>query len=218
VVTAHTTSPSLFGISNALAGHSRDNLAPAAPQQLVGAVAAGAMHLGWAANGESDLGGYRVYRGASAGFVPSPASLLAGVGTPAFVDPAYTSGRWYKVTALDWNGNESAVATLAAGAVTDAGPAGAAHVNFLRLAGANPAAGAIAVEFGLASDAAARITVIDAQGRVAGVVASGSFAAGAHRVTWDRRGADGRALNPGLFFVRIETPGFHAVRKLVLQD
>jgi hypothetical protein len=218
VVTAHTPSPSSFGISNALAGHSRDNLAPAAPQQLAGAVATGAMHLSWAANGESDLGGYHVYRGASAGFVPSPASLLASVGTPAFVDPAYASGSWYKVTALDWNGNESAVTTLAAGAVTDAGPAGGAHVNFLRLSGANPAAGEVAVEFGLAADGPARITVLDAQGRVAGVVASGSFAAGAHRLAWDRRGADGRALHPGLFFVRIETPGFEAVRKLVLQD
>lgn len=213
VVTAHTSSPSTFGISNAVNAHSRDNLAPAAPQQLAGALVSGTMRLTWAANGEADLGGYRVYRGAGPGFTPSPATLRGFAGLGAYDDGPFAPGSWYKVTAIDWHGNESLVAVLPPTAVTDAESQPAAHFDFLRTLGANPVRGDVAVEFGLRVAGHARVTVLDAQGRVTAVLADGPYEADAHRVAWSRRGA-----RAGLYFVRVEAVGFVGVRKVVVGE
>ncbi len=212
VVTAHTSSPSNFGISNAIPGHSRDNLAPAAPQQLTGALAAGSLRLDWAANGEADLSGYRIYRGTTAGFIPSPANLRGSASLPSHDDGAFVSGSWYQVSAIDRHGNESAVATLSPSAVTDAGSP-PAHVDFLRMPSANPVRGELAVEFGLRSAGDARVTLLDAQGRVVALLADGAFEAGPHRLS-----LAGRSTHAGLYFVRIEANGFVAARKVVLAD
>jgi hypothetical protein len=47
------------------------------PAPIAGAFVAGQTHVHWGANHESDLAGYRLYRGASPGFVPGPASLVS---------------------------------------------------------------------------------------------------------------------------------------------
>src|SRR5262245_8105768 len=57
-------------------GYSVDNLPPGAPASLTGSYSNSATHLHWTPNGEADLAGYRIYRGASAGFVPDPANLV----------------------------------------------------------------------------------------------------------------------------------------------
>jgi hypothetical protein len=212
VVTAHSTTPSLFGISNALAGHSRDNRAPAAPQSLAGSLAAGTLSLTWAANTEGDLAQYAVYRGTSPGFAPSPGNRLGVSALPAFTAGGFSSGQWYKVTALDRHGNESPAAALAGSQVAGVEPV--ARVNFLRVAGANPVVGELAVEFGLAEEGHARVTLLDAQGRVAAVLGQGAFAAGPHHIAYARS----RTLGAGLYFVRIEAAGFTSARKVILHD
>src|SRR5262249_40646440 len=100
-------------------GYSVDNIAPTSPGPLTGAYGAGAPHLHWGKNGESDLKGYRIYRGSSAGFVPGPGNLIASPPDTGYADVG-PSGRYYKLSAVDVHGNESAHSLLTPSATTDA--------------------------------------------------------------------------------------------------
>jgi hypothetical protein len=92
----------------------RDVFPPAAPQGLVAAVLPGStpgtvlVDLSWSINLETDLAGYRVYRGeqeGTRGELVTP-DLLP---TPALRDTSVDPGHryWYTVTAVDRAGNES---------------------------------------------------------------------------------------------------------------
>jgi hypothetical protein len=100
----------------------KDTFPPAAPQDLVAAVltstAGGTIvDLSWTINLETDLDGYRVYRGESES---ERGKLLTSdlLRTPAYRDSTVTTGRryWYTITAVDRAGNESAPS---AGAVVE---------------------------------------------------------------------------------------------------
>lgn len=93
-----------------------DTFPPAAPQGLVAALLPGASagayvaDLSWSINVETDLAGYRVYRSVSEGsrgLLVTPELLL----TPAYRDTSVQGGLsyWYRVTAVDRAGNESAL-------------------------------------------------------------------------------------------------------------
>jgi hypothetical protein len=80
---------------------------PAVPTGLQAAAAPASIELAWNANGESFLGGYRVYRSAAGG----PFEKLAEVGVvPSYSDRQVEPGKTYRyaVTALSKTGYESA--------------------------------------------------------------------------------------------------------------
>lgn len=92
-----------------------DTFPPETPQGLVAAVvsagneASPEVDLSWSINAEPDLGGYRVYRSEAEndkGKLLTPDLLLS----PAYRDTTVALGHryWYRVTAVDRSGNESA--------------------------------------------------------------------------------------------------------------
>ena len=92
-----------------------DTFPPATPQNIVAAVtsassdAAPEIDLSWSINAETDLAGYRVYRSeqeSDKGQLVTPDLLLS----PAYRDTSVrpSSPYWYRVTAVDRAGNESA--------------------------------------------------------------------------------------------------------------
>ncbi len=197
-------------------GYSVDNLAPAAPAPFTGQYGAGSTALHWNPNHEADLAGYRLYRGSSLAFVPGPANFVADLPDTGYVDAA-AAPYIYKLTAVDEHGNESPVATLTPSGTlaVDGGPAPRA---FLELASANPARGATALRFGLASAGRVSLALYDASGRRVRSLAGGTFAAGEHAVAWDGRDDGGRAVAAGLYFAKLETPGFSATRRIVRSE
>ena len=82
--------------------------------------------LTWSANTEGDLEKYRIYRNTDSTFVPGSADLLAVVLVPdtAYIDTGLVNGfaYYYRFTALDTSGNESAVGDLVTGTPTDQTP------------------------------------------------------------------------------------------------
>ncbi len=102
-VTATTGSSDLFYDTPVDSGYSVDNLAPAAPAQLTAAQNGNVVTLAWAPNTESDLYGYRVYRGTDRFFLPSAASLVGSPTAPHFTDTG--TAAYYKVGAVDVHGN-----------------------------------------------------------------------------------------------------------------
>jgi hypothetical protein len=187
-------------------GYSVDNLPPVTPAPFTGAYAAGATHLHWGANAEPDLAGYRLYRGANAGFVPGPASLVAEPPDTGYVDSG-PAGRWYKLTAVDSHGNESVVAVLGPGGTVDTPLADLPAELALAGASPNPFRDATAVRFALPREARVTLTVFDAAGRRVRTLADGAFPPGEHAARWDGRNENGSPVSSGLYFVRFEAEG-----------
>ncbi len=213
MVQARDASGTQWWWSNPDSAYSVDNLPPAAPAPFAGTYAGGAAALHWRASLEPDVAGYRLYRGAAAGFTPAPANRIATPVDTAWVDPAGQT-YWYKLTAVDVHGNESAATTLLPAGALDA-PAAALALSFAAPR-PNPAGGAVTLRFTLARTGAVTLAVLDATGRRVRTLANGALSAGSQALTWDRRDDAGRRLASGLYFVHLETEGRVLVRRVTL--
>jgi flagellar hook capping protein FlgD len=80
------------------------------------------------------------------------------------------------------------------------------------------AGGRTELAFDLPEAAQVTLEVFSIDGRRAATVVSRALAAGAHRVTWDARDDDGRALASGVYVYRIRAGTHVASRKLLIID
>jgi hypothetical protein len=214
-VTAHLPDGSTFYASALDSGYSVDNLAPDAPQQLVGSFASGTTALSWSAVSDPDVAVYRVYRGDAPDFAPGPATRVAEVSGTTYADPA-GAPCWYRVAAADAHGNEGASALLAPDATTGAGPPGLPAALALSPPRPNPARGEAAFEIALPRDSRASLAVYDPGGRLVRVLLEAPLPAGTHHLTWDLADARGAPVAGGLYFVRLEAAGARIVRRLAV--
>jgi hypothetical protein len=76
--------------------------------------------------------------------------------------------------------------------------------------------GSIAIAFDVgAATASVRLDVFDARGRCVRILADGRRAAGRHEILWHPRGDVGAAAR-GVYFVRLQSGGFTASRRVVV--
>jgi len=187
-----------------------DDIAPMAPVGLAGTYLSGAVHLSWSRNGEADLSDYRVYRGATADFVPSVVNRIATTSDTTTVDVTWPTSV-YKVTASDTHGNESPVATLLPGelvAVSGDGSRGG-----LALSVAHPMRPGDRIRFRLPVEGPCELTLLDVTGRVVATFARGVRAAGDHELAWDDKG---RAVGAGIYFLRLSAARSQVTRRIAL--
>lgn len=183
-------------------GYSVDNLPPATPAPFTGTYVAGGTRLHWGADHDADLVGYRLYRGASAAFVPGPGNLVVAEADTGYTDVG-AAGGFYKLSAIDIHGNESPYALLAPSGTTAVAPHDGWRVA-LEGARPNPASGArLMVAFTLAGDSAARLELLDVDGRIVAARDVGGSGAGPHLVDLSQ----GRLVRPGVYFARLSVPG-----------
>jgi hypothetical protein len=71
----------------------------------------------------------------------------------------------------------------------------------------NPFAQGTTVSFALPSASPVRVSVIDVAGRHVASLTNGTRSAGRHSLSWDGRDAAGRAVSPGVYFVRLQSAG-----------
>lgn len=194
-------------------GWSLDNLAPSPPIAFQGEFSAGITQLSWGANSETDLDGYRLYRGTTEDFAADDAHLVATVEGTSFTDPN-GAGCAYKLVAIDAHGNASAAATLVPAGTNLAGPVPAA----LAFAGAspNPARSGATFDFALPRAGHVRLGVFDVAGRLVRTFDFGALTAGAHATRFDLTDDHGRSLASGLYLARLEFEGRAIVRRLAV--
>lgn len=198
MVRATTANLFTFNDSAVENGFSIDNLAPPTPTPFLAAYTGGATHLHWGVNAAADFATFRLYRGADAAFAPGPGSFVAATPDTGHVD-AGAAGGWYKLTAVDVNGNESPFALLGPSQTTDVAP-GPTMRFALEGVRPNPSpAGRVLVSFALPSDAPATIELFDLAGRRVAERAVGSLGPGSHLVDL----AAGRRLPAGIYLVRL---------------
>jgi len=193
-------------------GYSVDNLAPVAPAPFTATFSPpNGTFLSWGPNSESDLAGYRLYRGGGLNFTPSPANLIYQGTLPSFQD-AVTTPYIYKVRAYDVHGNEGPIAT--------AQPAGTSTAENdlpreLTLAPVmpNPVHGDANFRLGVPRDARIELSIYDAQGRRVRRVLGGMRSAGWVEARWDGRDESGARVASGLYFARLDADSKRIVRR-----
>jgi hypothetical protein len=216
MIRASTTDPFLYYDSRPDSGYSVDNLAPSPPAALSVAYNTGGGNLlAWDEAAEPDFDYFKVYRGTDPGFVPSPANLAHATSDAGWQDP---TGDWthvYKVSAVDFSGNEGD----ASGAVTLTGVKNdpfptryALHQNV-----PNPFNPATAIRYDLPRDSRVTLRVYDVSGRLVRVLRDGTTEpAGRHEATWNGRDGAGRAAASGVYFYRLETEDYTETRRMLL--
>jgi hypothetical protein len=214
-VTVHTTTPSIWHASFPDSGHSIDNLAPNVPTGLAVAPQGGGRLLTWDDPVDEDFSYFRVYRSNDPDFTPGPATLVHSTITTSWND-ATPSGStlYYKLTATDFAGNESAPASIGTtvDVVTSTPARFALHAPM-----PNPFRGTTALRFDVpASGGRVRLVIHDIAGRRVRTLLDGAPEAGTRSVTWEGRDDRGHTLAAGLYLCRMEAPGFSQVRRLML--
>ena len=218
-VSAFTATPGVYFDSAPDSGYSVDNLAPAAPQGFGVAYNTGSGNqLSWAAPEEPDFVYCNVYRSTDPNFTPGPGNLVHATAASAWNDPAFDGWDvYYKVTAVDYAGNESdPSSTGTATGVTDrALPASfALHRNV-----PNPFNPTTVIPYDVpAGGAHVTLTVYDVTGRVVRTLLDTHVSQGRRSVTWDGCDHRGRAVASGVYFYRLEASGYAKTHKMVLVE
>ena len=219
-VIAHTYSPELFFVSAPDSGCSVDNLAPSTPLALAGTqiYSPEGLSLAWSGNREPDLDCYHVYRGTSADFIPGPGSMLGAPCDTIYFDGTWdwSPGYWYKVSAVDVHGNESAYAVLGPDVVTGDETPRAPEADYLAQNYPNPFNPATSIAFGIAAPADVSLRIYDAAGRLVTTMALGTRPAGHYAESWDGRDMRGAQVASGVYFFRLDAGSFTRTRKMVL--
>jgi hypothetical protein len=219
-VAAHMTNPAIFGVSEPDSGYSVDNLSPCPPQALMGkqSFTPAGLTLKWYGNTEPDLGHYSIYRGLSESFVPGPSNIIASPCDTTSFDGGWrwSSGYYYKVSAIDIHGNESGFALLRPDDVTGNDTPKALEASYLSQNFPNPFNPATRIAFGLVAPGHVSLRIYDASGRLVRALVNEERQAGRFEATWDGRDSNGRMVASGIYFYRLNAGNFEKTRKMIL--
>ncbi len=214
MVQARGSSYGTFWNSAPDSGYSVDNLSPAIPSPATWTWSSGRAFLHWGANSEADLAGYRLYRGPTAGFVPSAGNLISAQPDTGYVDDIGTL-LYYKLSAVDVHGNESGYALFAPGGLTGVDPGATPTALSFAPPGPNPSGGPVSLRFTLPREGPVQLQVFDPMGRTVREFHVASMGPGEHTIVWDGRDSGGRGLPAGLYVIRLEAAGSALVRRTV---
>lgn len=219
-VLAHRSSQDYYYVSGVDSAYSVDNLSPAVPMGLAGeqSYVPEGLQLTWDQNGEGDLAGYNVYRGTTAGFVPGPGSRIVSTSTAAVFDDEWSwkVEYWYKVGAVDVNGNEGEYAELSPDMITGDDPMPVPDATFLSQNFPNPFNPSTTIGFGLKEQGYVSLRIYDAAGKLVTTLVDETRSAGQYTSDWNGLGTDGRTVASGVYFYRLIAGEFEETRKMIL--
>ena len=214
-VIARASSGTLQWSSQPDSGYSVDNLSPATPTPFHATFSGGVTSLHWGVNGESDLFGYRLYRGNTAGFTPGPSNLVVAKPDTGFVDAGGSAGSYYKLAAVDVHGNVSGYALASPGGITGVDDPLEPALAFAPVS-PDPAHGPMTLRFTLPDARDVELTVTDLGGRSVISLARARFTPGAHAIAWSGRDASGRAAPSGIYFATLSAGSDRRVHRFAI--
>jgi len=203
--------------SNAVSGHSVDNLAPSAPLMLTAERVGNDVHLAWNGVPVPDLRDYAVYRALTPGVTPVPLNFVSTSADTDWVDTGVpTSALYYIVTASDVHENQSPPSNeVVVG--TETGVGGTLPVSALQVLAnrPNPFTASTLFRVGLPAASPVRIHVFDVAGRRLRTQRL-TGTEGWQEVAFDGRDDAGALLPGGMYFYRIAAAGTAFTRKILI--
>jgi hypothetical protein len=219
-VIAHESDPYGWWVSDVDSGYSIDNLAPYAPQCLAGeqSFAPVGLKITWASNEEPDFDQYVIYRGASDDFIPGPGNLIVSLDETQYFDSdwRWDAGYWYKVTAIDINGNESCYALLGSDTITGDTVPLIPLATCLKQNYPNPFNPTTVIKFDLAQAVYVKLSIYDVKGELVSTLVNQNMTEGRKDIIWSATDNRGRAVSSGIYFYRLDAGSFTETKKMVL--
>jgi len=216
ILTTHTTTPSTWYIGESVNGYSKDNIPPGATSGISAAYSASGVFLSWDPAPESDFKQFQVYRSTNPEFIPSPTTLVQVSTSRSWMDStAPPWGLYYKISAVDFAGNESEAAapTGVSGVRESEIPAKTALLG----AFPNPFNPQTTIAFEIRRQDDVTLRVFDLSGRLVRVLIGGeSYTPGHHETVWNGRDDAGRQVASGTYFYRLEAGDFAETKRMVL--
>jgi beta-lactamase superfamily II metal-dependent hydrolase len=211
VIAALAAAPATAGAPGTAATHVADGRAHAiAPQAAVLRLEArplpGGARLEWAVRSDDHVDGFNVYREHADGLVVF-AGNESGVETEGdevrfrFADAGTEPSATYWLGIRSCSGPEALIGPIRVEA------AGLAAAELALRVAPNPAGAATRFEFALDREAEVKLEVFDLQGRLVATPLAGRQPAGPVRAGWDLRRDAGGAVEPGLYFARLQALG-----------
>ncbi|MCC6652473.1 MAG: T9SS type A sorting domain-containing protein [Candidatus Eisenbacteria bacterium] len=187
-----------------------DNLPPLPPLTASLRQETGGISVQWAPSSSPDVAGYRLYRGANAGFIPDVGTLVGSTREVSLLLPGQLDTLTFvRIAAVDVHGNEGASLLVRPEGLGV--PASALHFS-LDPPRPNPSHGDFTTQFELISSEPARLELIDVSGRLVQLQDMPWPAPGVGRAVWRLPAA----LPAGLYFVRLSQGGRTVTRRLTL--
>ena len=216
MVRALTATPGVFFQSPPDSGYSVDNLAPAVPEGFAIAYYTGSGNqLAWDPCPDPDFQYFNIYRSSDPNFVPSPSDLVHSATGTGWTDPDYDGGNiYYKVTALDFAGNESDPAepeTVTAVNEPVSPKTFALYPNV-----PNPFNPRTTIRFELKHATHATLQVFDAAGRLVNTLVNEERNSGIHEVIWQGKDSSGNQVATGVYLYRLRAGDFVETKRMVL--
>lgn len=175
--------------------------------------------LSWSIGVNEHVDGFNVYRVDGRGDLvfagnESTMEIEGGAATFRFRDPLFTGGATYWLGARGCSGPEARFGPLVVGPATEVSTVAP---TLALAAWPNPVATALRVVFATPAAGPARLDVYDAAGRRVATPFDGLTTGGRSEATWGLDGPAGRVA-PGVYFLRLETPGRTRVERVVVAD
>ena len=216
-VRARTATPGVYYESYPDSGYSVDNLAPGVPEGFVVAYNTGSGNeLTWKESEDEDLRYFCIYRGTSPDFTPSAENRVDMTATTEWTDPEYNApGVYYKITAVDFSGNESDAAS--AGTVTAATVPVTPERYRLYPNVPNPFNPTTSIRYDVpVGGGEVTLRIYDVSGKLIRTLVDGPETAGEKTVTWNGTDTQGRSVVSGVYFYRLQAPGYEKTLKMTL--
>jgi hypothetical protein len=218
MVSAETPDPLVYLDSVPDSGYSVDNLAPEVPRGLLADGDEALVALTWDPNDEEDLDYYAVYRDTTEDFAPGVPIGYTISESYEDAGPPDAPEWWYKVTAWDFNGNESEPSEPAG--VVGTGVPDALPTRFwLGPAVPNPFNATTEIHYWVPGSAGGRgveLVIYDASGRMVRSLVDREIPPGTHTAMWDGRDDRGADVASGVYFYSMEAGDYSSRRKMVL--
>jgi len=221
-VIAHGGYPGWLWESEVAAGYSVDNLAPAAPLNLVAQRVGIKVRLDWNPSEEAapDFDFYAVYRANSSGVTSEPIYFIDASADTTLWDNGATPGTpyYYIVTAVDRHQNQSDPSNEA---MVDGSASGAGDrtpkITELLVADNAPNPFGVTTELRIGLPAAGEVTVdvYDVAGRRVARLAE-TLQEGWQTIRFDGRASGGAILPSGVYFYRVRAAGSTVTKKMVI--
>jgi hypothetical protein len=220
MVTAHTTDPEVFYTSAVDSGYSIDNLAPAVPTGLLASITGeNTVQLTWPPPVDEDFDYFRIYRDVQPDFDPTGTEPLAEVIDTTLTDSEVATGAtyYYRISAVDFNGNESEYSEAVDATVLSTDNELGIPTEFaLRQNYPNPFNPVSTIRYNLPQASYVSLTVYNILGRDVAKLVDSDMEPGYHQAQWDGRNNQGMEVPSGIYIARMVTPGYSQSIKMVL--
>ena len=201
-------------------GYSIDNLAPFAPGNFSGNPVASTVNLKWDEAIDADFQYFAIYRSATQGFSPNETNRIAQITAVNYADAGLADGTYYyRLSAFDFAGNQSnftpELAVPVSGTSVNQNVA-MPTVYALEQNYPNPFNPETAIKYQLAKSGHVRLSVYTSLGQEVRRLVDRNQSAAFFVQSWDGRDDAGNMMPSGIYFYRLETGSFVAIKKMIM--